>query len=72
MIFRAFVNIEIMPWIVLGSVLNVCFMITIIPFSRLMTSADRADENREIKHEIDEFRVQATEIIKDLDSIRLN
>ncbi|NIP38788.1 MAG: hypothetical protein GWO07_08600 [Candidatus Dadabacteria bacterium] len=61
---------EMLSWIILGAVLNIGFMFTIIPVSRLMSEYCTIVNNNGMRDEIDEFRVQATDIIKDLDSIQ--
>ncbi|NIS08180.1 MAG: hypothetical protein GWO07_05330 [Candidatus Dadabacteria bacterium] len=69
-IFSAFTTVEIFSWIILGSVLNVCFMAVIIPFTRLMGIVDKKDNNHQVKSEIDDFRAQTSDIIKEIESIR--
>lgn len=69
-VFSAFTTAEIISWMILGSVLNVCFMAVIIPLTRLMGIVDKNDNNHQIKSEIDDFRTQTSDIIKEIESIR--
>ena len=64
---------QILSWLILGAVINICFMITIIPISRLLQNkSEKTGDPIYRKDDIDDFRSQTRDIIKDLNSIHTN
>ena len=67
------INQHILSWFILGAIINVCFMITIIPISRLLENkSEKPGDKIYRKDEIDDFRSETHDIIKDLNSIHTN
>jgi hypothetical protein len=64
---------QILSWFILAAVINVCFMITIIPISRLLENeSEKTGDDIYRTDQIDDFRSESHDIIKDLNSIHTN
>ena len=64
---------QILSWLILGAVINICFMITIIPISKLLQNkSEKTGDPIYRKDEIGDFRSETRDIIKDLNSIHTN